>query len=246
MCTVSITTPHDVVRLVVNRDELRSRALSLPPTQVDLDGVRALMPIDPESGGTWVACTDAGLTIALLNVNVRDDERRQKIRSRGDIVPQLARHLTLGDVANAALALDVDDYLPFRIVSSSLTEVVEISPARASVKRWLARDPLMFTSSGLGDDRVDAPRRELFTSLVLTADSTPLAVRQDAFHAHRWTEKPEISVWMDREEAATVSRTIVEMGANALAMIYAAAPDWSCISMKMFRDTGSQRADSSR
>ena len=45
-------------------------------------------PEDPLSGGTWIGATDAGLALALLNV---DAQRRTDDRlSRGLVIPALA------------------------------------------------------------------------------------------------------------------------------------------------------------
>jgi len=72
-------------------------------------------------------------------------------------------------------------------------------------------------SSGLGDTLV-RPRLELFDQEVLNPGVTP--ARQDAYHAHRWPDRPEISVAMERAAARTVSRTIVEVVPARVTMRY--------------------------
>src|SRR5206468_9651830 len=89
MCTVTvIRLPHDParagggrsapgwggrprggIRVASNRDELRSRAPGLAPEVRGFGSRRAMMPIDPVSGGTWIAVNDAGLAMTLLNAN---------------------------------------------------------------------------------------------------------------------------------------------------------------------------------
>ena len=80
----------------------------------------------------------------------------------------------------------------------------------------------MFTSSSLGDQIAFTPRQSLFVSLVL-GGSDPLA-DQAAFHRHRWQARPEISVEMVREDAATVSRTAGEVRGRSMAMGYTPLP----------------------
>jgi hypothetical protein len=80
---------------------------------------------------------------------------------------------------------------------------------------------LLFTSSGLGDWRVEWPRRELFEQMLHRGDGNWPA-RHDAFHRHRWAGRPELSVWMSRAEARTVSRTTIEIGPECAAPTYTA------------------------
>ena len=51
------------VRVVCNRDELRSRAAALPPRVCTFGERRAVMPIDLVSGGTWIAANRANGTV---------------------------------------------------------------------------------------------------------------------------------------------------------------------------------------
>ena len=75
MCTVTalpaalLASASDslLLRVVCNRDEHLTRAPALPPTVWAAGARRALMPIDPSSGGTWIAANDAGLVFAVLN-----------------------------------------------------------------------------------------------------------------------------------------------------------------------------------
>ena len=69
--------------------------------------------------------------------------------------------------------------------------------------------PVMFTSSSLGDAIVETPRRRLFEELVLAGDDWLRG--QFRFHRHRWDEQPEISIQMARQDAATVSRTTIDV-----------------------------------
>jgi uncharacterized protein with NRDE domain len=238
MCTVSLIESTRGLRLVANRDEQRSRARALPPVEVDLagTGLRALMPIDPVSGGTWIAVNTAGLAVALLNVNPPKSDAPAPPRSRGEIVPRLAECRSLDALVDRALALDHRVYAPFRLVGARRDHVVEIVPGTRSVHRTKTSVPVMFTSSGLGDEQVEGPRRELFERTVLDDDTTDLGSRQDRFHAHRWPERPHLSVLMTRPDALTVSRTVVEIAEEALTMTYAAVPEWQEVAAVLARD----------
>jgi hypothetical protein len=228
MCTVSVIAQPGLLRLVSNRDERRSRAAAIPPSSRSIDGVRVLAPTDPVSGGTWIACNAAGLAIALLNVNPAKPDGRVPPRSRGDIVPFLIKHKSLDNVAAAASQIDTTLYAPFRLVAvhADVADVLELVPAIRKAERHTLAIPRMFTSSGLGDAQVEGPRRELFNRLVIDEGPGDRRAQQDQFHAHRWSDRPELSVWMARDDAWTVSRTMIEIGEREIVMHYAAEPDW--------------------
>ena len=72
MCTVTIV-PIDranggkTFRIAMNRDELRTRAIAQPPCVQQYDPHQAVMPIDPDSRGTWIGANDMGIAAMLLN-----------------------------------------------------------------------------------------------------------------------------------------------------------------------------------
>lgn len=230
MCTVSLISVDDTLRLICNRDELRSRPPALPPTVISHRGVRAIMPVDPESGGTWVAATEAGLAFALLNVNAQAEATgtcspegdHPAARSRGEIVPQLLACRSVEEVVSAATAIDRSAYRPFRLIVASRGLAINVAPGNQAVGRWPLTSPLMFTSSGLGDTLVEAPRQALFQRMV--RHGADLAERQNRFHLHRWRARPHLSVLMSRADACTVSRTIVEVGPGHVLLTYFARP----------------------
>ena len=67
MCTVTLIPRPQGFRLAVNRDEQRTRPPATPPRVFQHAPQQALYPLDPPSAGTWVAVTNAGLALTLLN-----------------------------------------------------------------------------------------------------------------------------------------------------------------------------------
>ena len=242
MCTVSVITLPGLLRLVSNRDEQRTRPTAFPPTVTHAGDLRVLAPTDPASLGTWIACSDIGLAIALLNVNPQDADARVPPRSRGGIVPHLMHSRSLDDVAARAAAIDHEEYSPFRLVAvhAGEQEVLEVAPAIGMIRRLALESPRMFTSSGLGDHQVEGPRRELFERTVVRAGDRDLRNRQDRFHAHRWHDRLAVSVHMSRANAWTVSRTTIEIGDADITMRYAAEPNWTPVPFRLARRIGSE------
>jgi hypothetical protein len=219
--------PGPTLRIVFNRDEEHDRP---PATTVDRrehSGVTMLMPIDPTSGGSWIGINSAGLIACLLN-------RREQggpgpaagSPSRGSIVPRLLAELTL-DAALAEVAVVLaEPFPPFRVllVQGENMTLVEggVSATRGTPRRDLEilplAQPLMLTSSGLGDGLVERARRPVFERLLATDGAT--AEVQDRFHAQRDPRESHLAVMMSREDARTVSRTTLTIGPTEAELRY--------------------------
>ena len=232
MCTVSVLRlPGDLLRVACNRDEQETRAAALPPVVRRVGGRRAVMPIDPVSGGTWIAANDAGVVLALLNFNRPGSSDTPAPRSRGVIIPSLLGEASVWAVVGRARSLSPASFGPFRLAVLDRTDGAEVvSDGRTLCVRRVGGDgdaATLFTSSGLGDHLVRRPRTELFERMLAAEVS---AATQNAFHRHAWADRPHLSVRMRRDGARTVSTTVVEVSAEGIEMSYrpedaAAFPD---------------------
>jgi hypothetical protein len=225
MCTVTVV-PHDSgVRLLCNRDEQRTRLPAISPRVHNLSGQRALFPVDPAGGGTWVGVNDSGLMVALLNLRPARSTRTVAARSRGQVVLELLRCRTLTQAVVTASTLDTETFEPFRAVmvyagalavaTSSGTGLIHCTQQRLDA-------PVLFTSSSLPDTAVEPPRRQLFERLVLAGESRRWLESQSRFHDHQWPDRPEISVRMERPDALTVSRTRIDVTNRSRQLLYEA------------------------
>lgn len=224
MCTVTIVPKPgspDAFRMACSRDEQHGRASAHPPQQRDRAGVQTLMPIDPASSGTWVGVNEHGLALTLLNYNLPEPPTGRD-RSRGTVIPSLMQAQSVHHVIQGLLALERDRMMPFRLVACDgefvllwrSTEPVE----RVVVDPWDG-EPVMYTSSGLGDHLVERPRRELFEGWFGDEPAGYLE-KQDAFHRHQWPGREHLSVCMDRDDARTVSYTLVDVEPTTVTMTY--------------------------
>lgn len=229
MCTLTIidrlASGAAGVRVVVNRDEQRDRPAALAPRwhragacpECGTEEARALWPVDPAGGGTWISVNEHGLVLALLNMNPRPRPALPSILvSRGVLIPRLAGCREPAHVMDRVFHTDLARFAPFRLVAARATsEGVEIQQAwwdRSMPRRApVALADACFVSSGLGDDMV-APRVRLFRQTLAQGGE---AAAQDRFHAHAWKDSPELSVMMTRDDARTVSVTTVEVAPGA-------------------------------
>ena len=223
MCTVTVINTAKAggdagYRLVESRDEQRTRARSQAPVWHEVDSGRAIWPVDPDAGGTWIAAAESGLSLAILNRNLEPEpELPSGLTSRGTIIPALIGSPDVESVVDGVSEMDLARFAPFRLVAVDLGED---SQPRIIVLEWDLKDliiethldgPVCLASSGLGDSLVE-PRVPLFASMVVEPGLS--VERQDAFHAHEWSDRPEVSVLMSRADARTVSVTTIECHPN--------------------------------
>lgn len=146
MCTASLIPIHDPdhpgrvigVRLITNRDELRKRPPAAPPAWFPIgdSGWRAVYPIDPVGGGTWVAASTGGLILCLLNANpppppslphaVAADASPDAaapnpgLASRGLIIPSLLDSASARVAASRVQQLELTRFAPFTLLAADL------------------------------------------------------------------------------------------------------------------------------
>jgi hypothetical protein len=210
-----------LLRVACNRDERITREPALPPTLWAAGVRRALMPIDPGGGGTWIAANDAGLVFVVLNANPGHPVRIGGA-SRGIIIPTLIGSATISQALAHAQSIDATRFAPFRLLLIDRFQIVDCWPDADRVKhrRAYLHGAVLRTSSSLGDAVVSAPRRALFQRVFTNSFDARMA--QDQFHQHQWPGREAISVNMRRDDAGTVSQTVVEVRAGSVTMSYRA------------------------
>ncbi len=230
MCTVTLLPIEHAdgigVRIGCSRDESVLRPSALPPISKSFGKRSALLPVDPQSNGTWIAANDAGLALVLLNRNRTPANKTPTAnRSRGEIIPSLLHCESIVDATEEMRLLGTDDFGPFRLLIVSREAFAEIDSTQQVDSYAPCRfdRPRIFTSSGLGDEVVEGPRTELFRCYFFKRKSSNcMASLQDRFHLHRWTGREHLSVCMSRKDARTVSYTVVQMLGQAVSMTYRA------------------------
>lgn len=213
MCTVSVIPTDGGLRLVSNRDELRSRPRgAVPMIHTLASGAQGLWPIDPVGGGTWIATSQRGLVLTLLNGNpehpppLPPDSTR---RSRGELIPMLIDAPDARAAINELTKVDLTRFAPLRLVAAHAHGVIDVVWDGADRRiREHPHEPVCFASSGLGD-ALAADRLPLFAAWFSARKIGPEA--QDAFHAHQWPQRQHLSVMMSRADAHTVAVTSVQV-----------------------------------
>lgn len=126
MCTLSWILDQNGYDVFFNRDEQRSRPQALTPQIFSLirpspskqplnQHVRAVMPTDPQGGGTWLAVNEFGWTFALLNY-YQGRLPKGALRSRGQIVKDLALVQGRSEIDDYFESLNLNRYAPFSLI----------------------------------------------------------------------------------------------------------------------------------
>lgn len=93
MCFVALHRHQGSLYIISNRDENIGRKVAKPPAIVSIAPYEAVMPLDGEAGGTWVAVRNDGVTAVLFNGALRAHQKTdQHTQSRGFIIPRLLRY----------------------------------------------------------------------------------------------------------------------------------------------------------
>jgi hypothetical protein len=224
VCTASWLRRDGALRLLFNRDELRSREPALPPAVRGEAGSRWIAPRDGRAGGTWIAAGERGVALALLNRS--EGVRPEGAASRGLLIPallpaespealleRLARHDLRAFAAFRLLALWRD--LPHGVVAGWNGTALD----RAA----LDAEAGLLCSSSLGDERVTLSRGTVWKRMRGGACDWN-AERHATFHRDHSPEPSAWSVCMHRDDARSVSLTEIELGRDAVHLVYHDAP----------------------
>jgi hypothetical protein len=225
VCTASWLRPADRpggLEVFFNRDEELLREPSRPPVEAHAEGVRYLAPVDGRAGGTWLAATERGLVVALLN---RSGGRREPAAraSRGELPARCVAAADPDDLRARLARTDLPSYPPFTLAA------LWRAPAQGIVVGWdgetLSAAPLpgpvgLLCSSGLGDEQARVAREATWRRMRAAAPAGWSAERHREFHRSHDPEPHAFSVCMHREDAATVSTAEVVATAESVELVY--------------------------
>lgn len=212
MCTLSWIHTSIGYHVFFNRDEQKTRLKAELPSVHQTDGVKSIMPIDPQGEGTWISVNEYGVTFALLNF-YQGVIREGTFKSRGQLVKRLC-HVSSKKQLHALLdSCDLRDYAPFSLLCLIPDEQKEKclnSPEVVSC--WTGEEhakidkasPII--SSAVNFERVEKCRLVNYEGAVSADGSEEKKLSAiKAFHRSHWPNASEYSTCMHRDDAETVS-----------------------------------------
>jgi hypothetical protein len=223
MCSVSWTRRAGRLVVAMNRDERHDRAPARPPRRWP-GGF--LAPVDGAAGGTWIAARRDGVVLALLNHHAGGEPAQGEPRvSRGHLVTTLAA-LPGVPGTGALRACGLPSYAPFRllVVGRRGGPVVFTWNGRRLTSRRPPSRVGFLTSSSWNSRRVIAARHASFRRFVR---AHPSPTRADLIALLTDASDPRGAAWavcMSRDDARTVSLTVVDVAGAVPKMTYRARP----------------------
>lgn len=222
MCTVSWLRQAEGYVLLCNRDERHTRKPASGPRVGDARGVTFVAPVDGDYGGSWVGTNQCGLTLCLLNRygDWKPDRNRAYV-SRGLLLIDLLDCRSRHDLSGRMDHLELDRFQPFTMLALSVDEpatLIDWTGLECTVELDAElRMPL--TSSSLKDPNVGALRRKLFAEMASQQGSIDQELLHQ-FHRSHLPHRGPHSVCMHRDDAATVSLSIVTVGPASVEFLY--------------------------
>jgi hypothetical protein len=219
MCTITFIPNDCDYLLAMNRDDLLTRASTLPLVRASFASQAAAYPQET-GGGTWIGVNQHGITVALLNWAV--PPRGPKEKSRGTVIPQMLASVGVEHARIVYDEIDLDGIYPFRLigifpVDRSIIEWRWDGEARREQSlEWGARQ---WFSSGAGDD--EAARIRSAVSRTHWHDEG-VGSREwlRRLHASHEPEQGVFSICAHRDVGGTLSYTEIEVAAQHVALSY--------------------------
>lgn len=248
MCTVSWLLEANGYQLFFNRDEQRSRSIARPPQHHDYEGISALMPVDPDGGGSWISVNEQGLSLCLLNF-YQGRLPDGVLKSRGQLLKSLSTLGSQQDISAELATINLRQYAPFTLLAfarvASGTGSIEISSRGyqwdgVELTRLNISSPM--TSSSVEFDSVSAARQQRFKGLSENPGADQLLAYHQS-HQFKDSHQPEKSlrpkkssdhqrlqngrlieghqsVCMHRDDAHTVSFSHIEVSTDQVLFSY--------------------------
>lgn len=223
MCTATWFHGPQGLELYFNRDERRSRAPAEPPAVRTRGTLRFIAPLDGDFGGSWIAVSQRGLVLCLLNGYAGADPPRPPdgFESRGFLVTTLIDAPTADEVERGLRLRPLVRYRSFALAvfdDRGPARLARWSAGRLSVERELTgAEPLV--SSSFDSQAVRESRVALFRDM-LGDWRGPREALHLRYHASHLPRRGAYSPCMHRPDATTVSFSRIVVGASRIAFHY--------------------------
>jgi Transport and Golgi organisation 2 len=233
MCTVSWVHEPDGYHLLCNRDEKRSRAIALPPRIQARGWVRFIAPVDPDSGGTWIAVNEFGVSACVLNganltrLPVTSNGSSKIPRSHGLFLRDLVWANSTAECTLWMNQLDLTPFAPFTVVflePRSPATIAEWNGEQTTIIRS-GNSYMPLTSSSFDQERVRTIRLNELAGRVSASGRIDHAVLY-AFHSSHGEQPDPYLPCMHRADAETVSFSSVLVTRDEIRFLY--SPEALC------------------
>lgn len=228
MCTLTVLPIGATgYRVVMNRDERRSREPAVAPARFETAAGVGVAPRDGDAGGSWIVADERRRTWCVLNgdATAAGWHESADLRSRGALPFELlgaADALAVEATLRRRLADGELRFRPFQLVLVEHADAItrwQFDGATLRSERMGA--PWIATSNGFDPEQVARERRRQFEAwLALGGDRRSLAEQLELHRTHVGAPNDGelASFCLHRPQIATVSMTAVEATAVGVMM----------------------------
>jgi hypothetical protein len=206
----------------MNRDERRTRARGLPPDRTRVRDVPVLMPTDPDAGGTWVAVNALGVSLALLNRYEESPQDPQgTFTSRGLLIREMAWVASPAELESELRSRPLATYRPFTLAVVSRRNSPRLFDwdGYRLLPSTVAEPGLVRASSGSDQVEAERVRGDLFRAAWSEVGGLTTADLERLHRSHMPRRGP-ISICMHRDEAMTVSLSLITVNEKLISIFY--------------------------
>jgi len=181
MCTVTfLPDPQGGFILTSNRDEIILREKAEIPVVRKIDNQKIIFPRDPKGGGTWIALSEKGRAVCLLNGAFEPHvSAASYAKSRGLVVLESFRSEKAGDFFNQYSFEGVE---PFTLLLTERKELWELrwDGKRKHILQLDSSRPGIWASVTLYPEEIRNKRERWFNSWLTQNDFSVESIRR--FH----------------------------------------------------------------
>ena len=221
MCTVTyLPQEKSGYILTSNRDEKVDRPNAYLPAPRNIGNQTLLMPVDGLFSGTWIACSDSGRTLCLLNGGVvKHIPEKSYKKSRGLVVLDAFNYHNAQDFI---FRYDLSGIEPFTLIFIEQNKLCEIrwNGERTFIKNLNPSKPYIWSSVTLYSDEIINLRQQWFEDWLGEQDefSVPSILK---FHQFGGEGQEENNIKMNRNNILkTISITSINATEEKFVMYY--------------------------
>lgn len=224
MCTVTYLpgAPGEFT-LTSNRDEDVLRSAALPVKEYELNGQAVYYPQDPRAQGTWIANSQNGFTLCLLNGAFFPHKQRSEYKKSRGLV--LLDFYNFNDAEKFSIEYDFTGIEPFTLVIvqiiNSTIKLFELrwDEEKAKLKTYDSSLPHIWSSVTLYTKEVIAERESWFSEFLINNENYS---SDDIlfFHHFGGVGRADKDLIINRGSKKTVSICLVNSTSTGTEIIY--------------------------
>ncbi|MEP6646625.1 MAG: NRDE family protein [Saprospiraceae bacterium] len=219
MCTVTFIPFQGIRFLTSNRDESPSRQSHGLVSTHQPDYYNIYFPLDPDSGGSWIALSESGRAVCLLNGGFESFVPNPPYRmSRGQVVLNVVRS---NDAKKYIEQYDFEGIAPFTFLIDELDSLTELvwDGNKKHIREVPDDKPQIWSSATLYPPEVRAWRKSLFEKWISERNSFD---SDSIIHFHQMANgDPENDFIMNRNDMIkTLSITNISQREDSARLVH--------------------------